>query len=267
MLFNHYETRSARVRSVCRKARRVAVLAGAACLVVTVPLSAQYRVVSPAGDTITVETEVVREMLDSTRALRRDLEEDPRVLYAIGYGDRATEADPEPAWPWNAIDLRSDSVVEVITPGNLREGDRAFASYSVMRMRNVRSRDPDAACDSIVEWEATAVSSFIDGWIVARTLFGGPPFGPLDALAFARRDGHLQALIVDVGDRQIGACAEEWADSHPESIEEFRSWHELQFPPPELEEIVPAEGPEQPDGESEPSVELVPAGEPPPSEN
>lgn len=267
MLFDRYTPRTMRMRSLHRGGRRAAVLAGAACLFVSGPLPAQYKVVSPAGDTITVETAVVREMLDSTRALRRDLEEDPRVLYGIGYGDRATEANPEPAWPWNAIEVLSDSMVDVITPGNLREADRAYASYSVMRMRNVRSRDPDAVCDSIVEWETSAVSSFIDGWIVARTLFGGPPFGPLDALAFARLDGHLPALIVDTGDRQIGACAGEWAESRPEAVQAYRSWHELQFPAPELEEIVPPERTVPLEGESELSVEPVPSDEPPPAES
>jgi hypothetical protein len=229
-------------------------------------LPAQYRVVSPAGDTITIQTAAVREMLDSTRALRLDLEVDPRVLYGIGYGDRASEADPTSAWPWNAIEVLSDSVVDVITPGNLREADRAYANYSVMRMRNVRSRDPDAVCDSIVEWEATAVSSFIDGWIVARTLFGGPPFGPLDALAFARLDGHLPALIVELGDRQIGACAGEWAESHPDAIEAYRTWHERQFPAAEVDEVVPPDQ-ERPDDEAEPAGEPITSDEPPAAEN
>ncbi len=267
MPYDHNDPRILRVPSVTRRACRAAVLAWAACLFVSGPLPAQYRVVSPAGDTITVETDVVREMLDSTRALRRDLEEDPRVLYAIGYGERVTEADPEPAWPWNAIEVRSDSVVELITPGNLREADRAYANYSVIRMRNVRSRDPDAECDSIVEWETSAVSSFIDGWIVARTLFGGPPYGPLDALAFARLDGHLPALIVDIGDRQIGACAGEWAESHPAAVQAYRSWHEVQFPPPETLEIAPAEPATPPDGETEPSADSNPAAELPPAES
>ena len=266
MSFDPYQRRTFRLRYVFRRVCRAAALAGPACLLMSGPLSAQYRVVSPAGDTITVETAVVREMLDSTRALRRDLEEDPRVMYGIGYGDRATEENPDLAWPWNAIEVLSDSVVEVITPGNLREADRAFANYSVIRMRNVRSRDPDAVCDSIVEWETAAVSSFIDGWIVARTLFGGPPFGPLDALAFARLDGHLAALIVDIGDRQIGACAGEWAESHPEAVEAYRSWHDLQFPAPEQEDAVPQESSNPVDGETEPSVEPTASGEPPAAE-
>ncbi len=238
-----------------------------AVLIPSGSLQAQYKVVSPAGDSILLETLRVREMLDSTRALRLDLEEDPRVLYALGFGDAVTEENPHAAWPWNAIAVRSDSVVEVTTPGNLREADRAYANYSVIRMRIVRSRDPDAICDSIVAWESAAVSSFIDGWIVARTLFGGPPFAPLDALAFARLDHHLDALIADSGDGQIGACAEEWAEAHPDAIDAYRSWHERQFPPPELEEIVPADQAEPEPDSTESAVESVPAVELRPAEN
>ena len=201
----------------------------------------QYRVVSPAGDSMTLETESVKVMLDTTRALRKDLEEDPRVMYALGFGERATAREPEPAWPWNAIAVQSDSVVQVVTPGNLREADRAYENYAVMRMRIVRGKDPDAPCDSIVAWEAEAVSSFVDGWIVARTLFGGPPYGPLDAMAFARLDGHLAALIVDLGDRQIDFCAAEWAESNSAAIESFRAWYERQFPEAETPEVVPQE--------------------------
>lgn len=213
-----------------------------AALFLLAPSSAagQYRVVSPAGDSITLETESVRVMLDTTRALRKDLEEDPRVMYVLGFGERATDRKLEPAWPWNAIAVQSDSVVQVVTPGNLREADRAYENYAVMRMRIVRSKDPDAPCDSIIAWEAEAVSSFIDGWIVARTLFGGPPYGPLDAMAFARLDGHLPSLIVDLGDRQVEFCAAEWATSNFAQIEAFRSWYGRQFPEGEtFEEVVP----------------------------
>ncbi|MCL7967636.1 MAG: hypothetical protein M8835_12065 [marine benthic group bacterium] len=216
-------------------------LAFLALLALPASASGQYRVVSPAGDSITLETERVKVMLDTTRALRKDLEEDPRVMYALGFGERATERDEDPAWPWNAVSVQSDSVVQVITPGNLREADRAYENYSVMRMRVIRGKDPDASCDSLIAWEAQAVSSFVDGWIVARTLFGGPPYAPLDALAFARVEGHLPALIVDLGNRQVGACAGEWAESHPEAIDAYRTWYERQFPEPEQqpEEILP----------------------------
>jgi len=49
-------------------------------------------------------------------------------------------------------------------------------------------------------------------------------------MAFARLDGHLPALIVDLGDRQIEFCAAEWAESNSAKIEAFRAWYDRQFP-------------------------------------
>ena len=94
MSLDLHQRRTRWLRGAIRRVCRAAAVAGLAGLLMSGQLSAQYTVVSPAGDTITVETAVVREMLDSTRALRRDLEEDPRVMYGIGYGDRATEENP-----------------------------------------------------------------------------------------------------------------------------------------------------------------------------
>lgn len=192
---------------------------------------AQYRIASPGSDTLAFSASDVRAMLDTTRALRADLEEDPRVAYDLRFGERVSEARPDSAFPWNAVDPRSDSLVVVLTPGNLREADRAYENYAVIRMHLIRERDPDAPCDSIVAWEAEAVSAFADGWIAARTLFGGPPFAPLDEIAFARAAGHLPALVADRDGARAGACAAEWARDHPGAVEAYRTWRETAFLP------------------------------------
>ena len=211
-------------------------IAAIAILVTPAIGRAQYRIVSPGADTLTWSTAEVRAMLDTTRALRADLEEDPRVLYDPRFGDRATEARPDSAYPWIAVRPQSDSTVVIFTPGNLREADRAFENYAVIRMHLLRERDPDAPCDSIVAWETEAVSSFADGWVAARTLFGGPPFAPLDEIAFARAAGHLPALVADRGGARVGACAAEWAREHAGAVEAYRTWRETDFlPEPEGE--------------------------------
>ncbi|MFO7586781.1 MAG: hypothetical protein R6X22_01795 [Gemmatimonadota bacterium] len=228
-------------------ARSVPALAAALTLLAAPATgSAQYRIVSPGADTLAFSSTEVRAMLDTTRALRADLERDPRVLYRLGFVDRVSEETPEPAFPWNAVEPESDSTVVVATPGNLREAGRAYENYAVLRMHVIRERDPDAPCDSIVTWEAEAVSAFADGWIVARTLFGGPPFAPLDEIAFARAGGHLEALIADRQDRWAGACAGEWATAHPGAVEAYRTWRETGFldASPEAAAAEPAEGEE-----------------------
>ncbi|MFQ5745877.1 MAG: hypothetical protein ACE5HF_01500 [Gemmatimonadota bacterium] len=189
----------------------------------------QYALKAPSGAELVIPLEEVRSMLADARALYRDLEEDPRVLYRLDVGAAVPEKTPESAFPWNRLQVNSDSVATVITPGNLREADRAYYNYAVMRMRVVRGEDPDVSCDSLVALEERVVSSFTDGWIVARTLFGSVPFAPLDELAFARKAGHLRGLIAARRDRQLGACADRWAEDHADEVEAFREWRRRSF--------------------------------------
>lgn len=193
------------------------------------PLHAQQSITAPSGEELSFTEESLREMLDRSRTLRRILEQDPRVLYYIGYSSAADPLSPDSVYPWRAVRVENDSVARVITPGNLREADRAYANYAVRTMRSLRTEPPTSDCDTVMRREASAVSAFIDGWVVARTLYGGPPFPPLDAMAFARRERLLPAMLAELRDERLGPCATVWADRHPEEIERFRRWHRARF--------------------------------------
>lgn len=195
------------------------------------PATAQeYALTSPAGDSLRFELSELRVMLEEARILYDDLVEDPRVLYTIGFGPAASVDDAGPAYPWNAVSPTSDSTVDVVTPGNLREADRAYYNYAVMRMREVRTGDPDDPCDALVAREEAVLSSFVDGWVLARTLFGGPGFAPLDELAFARAAGHLRPLLAARGDASVGACAAAWAEANPGAVGAYEDWRADAFP-------------------------------------
>jgi hypothetical protein len=212
-----------------RLARRV-LAALAAALVLGTPVSghAQYRLSAPSGAELSFESDSLLQMRDRSRALRLDLEEDPEVLYYTIFG-RPLEVDAtDAAYPWNAIDVVTDSLTAVVTPGNLREADRAYVNYAVLRMRAVRG-DPDVSCEEVVHREVEAVVGFVEGWIVARTLFGGPEFGPLDELAFAWSAGVLPGLIAEHADPQLGGCLAVWRGAHEDAIQAYRSWREEEF--------------------------------------
>jgi len=207
-----------------------------------VSASAQYSIGTETGDTVRFESEDLRAMLDTARALYADLQEDPRVGYITPAANPAgrqpvREQNPVAAYPWNAITVLDDSTVDVMSlPANLREADRAYYNYAVKRMRVVRGADPDVPCDSVLALEERVVDSFIDGWILSRTLFGGPPFAPLDELAFARRDGMLKPLIAGARDPQVGACAGEWADANPGRMQVYEAWRKERSPAPAADE-------------------------------
>ena len=193
-------------------------------------LLAQYVMQAPSGIEIEFSSTQVRAMLDTTRTLEMNLQEDPRVLYFTLVGPAVETRDSlDAAYPWNAIEVRNDSVATILTPGNLREADRAYYNYAVIRMQLVRGLDPDVSCEELMERELEAVSAFVDGWVTSRLLFGGLPFTVLDELAFAREKGQLPSMLAAKADRQLGACSAEWSSDHPEAVEAYLSWRDTRF--------------------------------------
>lgn len=190
------------------------------------PAAGQYRIASPDGETTREFTrDSLLAMRDRSDALYDELQEDPLVLYYTSYGPDLSPNQREPALPWNAVDVVTDSMAAIVTPGNLREADRAYYNYAVLRMHAVRD-DPDVPCDELFEREMEAVDAFVDGWIVARTLFGGPAFEPLDELVFAREAGVLEGYVAASSDRHLGGCLAVWRDEHPGAVERHAAWRE-----------------------------------------
>ncbi|MDP2483301.1 MAG: hypothetical protein Q8W45_08475 [Candidatus Palauibacterales bacterium] len=208
--------------------------------------AAQYTVTAGNGDTVRFESAELRTLLDTARALYADLQEDPRVGYFTPL-DRQPVSPQQPgdSYPWNVVTVVNDSTADLQRlPANLREADRAYYNYAVQRMRVVRGADPDVPCDSVLAMEEKVVGSFIDGWILSRTLFGGPAFEPLDELVFARHAGLLRPLLARRADRQVGACAGQWAEDNPERIAAYEAWRLENFPVPDE---VPVETSAPPD--------------------
>ncbi len=213
--------------------RRIVAPAAVLFLVFADEARPQYVMTAPSGQEISFSAEQVRTFLDSTRALFADLQEDPRVLYMLDFGAETepveSAEDSLDTYPWDRITVRDDSVALVLTPGNLREGARAYYNYAVQRMRVVRGTDPDVSCDELMRHEVRVVSSFVEGWVVARTLFGGQAYRPLDELAFAREAGVLDGLISSRADRHLGSCSATWADAHADRVEAYERFHRTDF--------------------------------------
>ncbi|MDX1578793.1 MAG: hypothetical protein R3266_09915 [Gemmatimonadota bacterium] len=212
------------------RAAAMAVFAGAAAataLVPAVPLHGQYSITSPSGESLEFDRDRLLRFRERSDSLRTDLEEDPDVLYFTTFGRELGEEDARDALPWNAIEVVADSLAALIMPGNLREADRAYVNYAVLRMHAER-QDPDVPCAELIEREVRALDGFVDGWILARTLYGGPAFWPLDELAFAREAGLLPALAVARSDRQVRSCLEVWREAHADRIDAYRAWRREQ---------------------------------------
>lgn len=189
------------------------------------PAAGQYTIAAPGGETLEFQRDSLLAMRDRSDALYTELQEDPQVLYYTSYGPELSPDQRELALPWNAVDVVTDSTAAIVTPGNLREADRAYYNYAVLRMHAVRD-DPDVPCDELFEREMVAVRGFLDGWIVARTLFGGPPFPPLDELVFASEAGVLDGYVAASSNRHLGGCLAVWRDEHPAAVERYAEWSE-----------------------------------------
>ena len=191
-------------------------------------LSAQYSLTAPSGEVVEFERDRLLAMRERSVALWDELQEDPLVLYYTSYGPELEADDRARSYPWNAAEVVTDSLAAVITPGNLREADRAYYNYIVLRMNAVR-QDPDVPCDEVVARELEALDGFVDGWVVARTLFGGPSYEPLDEFAFAREAGVLPGMMADLEDRQLGGCLAVWREANPEAVAAYRDWRATRY--------------------------------------
>lgn len=206
------------------------VLLAASAALLPGPLTGQYTIEAPSGRSLSYDSVAIRDMLERSRRLEKILQQDPEVIYYVGAGDPVSEDSAAPAYPWRAVTVRSDSAARVATPGNYREARRAYYNYAVKRMERVRSGEPPPGCSAAVEEEVGRVSAFVDGWIVARTLYGGPAFAPLDLFAFAREAGHLPALVVELEDTALSdRCLGRWREDHADAIEAYRGWRQEEF--------------------------------------
>lgn len=187
---------------------------------------------APSGLELEVPRDTLLEMLRETRAYGDTLVQDPDVLYYTGFSAAVTDSAHEAALPWNAIEVRSDSVARVATPGNLREGDRAYRAYAVARMEAYRGRDPDGStpsCRERMAAEVDVLEAFARGWTVARIYYGAPPYPPLDEISFLHRRGMLAPYLAARAPARLGPCAERWAGEHAAEMEAYREWRRREF--------------------------------------
>lgn len=219
--------------AVGRRTLFPAALAGTLLAAAAVPdeAPAQQPLRAPSGIELEVPRDTLLRMLEETRAYHDTLVQDPRVLYYTGFGGPVTADAPSTALPWNAVEVRSDSVARVATPGNLREGDRAYHAYAVARMQRYRSRGPDGpgSCSERMTREVEVLEAFARGWTVARIYYGAPPYPPLDELAFLHRRGMLAPYLAVQAPSRLGNCADRWADEHAAAVEAYRQWRSGTF--------------------------------------
>lgn len=187
--------------------------------------SAQQSLRAPSGAELEVPRDTLLRMLEETKAYHDTLVQDPDVLYYTGYARAVTDTSARNALPWNAVEVRSDSVARVATPGNLREGDRAYYAYAVARMRSLRREaGRPGSCAEKFDREVKVLEAFARGWTVARIYYGAPPYPPLDEVAFLHREGLLAPYLALHDLRWLEGCAREWVAENGKAVRSYRDW-------------------------------------------
>lgn len=214
------------------RATTLGVAALLAASVVPEAARGQQPLQAPSGLELEMPRDTLLQMLRETRAYGDTLVQDPDVLYYTGFSAAVTDSAHETALPWNAIEVRSDSVARVATPGNLREGDRAYRAYAVARMEAYRAREPDGSppsCRERMADEVEVLEAFARGWTVARVYYGAPPYPPLDEISFLHRRGMLAPYLAARAPARLDQCAERWAREHAGEMEAYREWRRREF--------------------------------------
>lgn len=196
---------------------------------------AQQPLRAPSGAELTFPRDTLVGLMQETRAYRDSLEQDPDILYYTGVASAVPADRPTAAYPWIAVEVQNDSVARIATPENLREANRAYFNYAVERMWAARDRsgggdDPESGdCSRRMERERKVAEAFAKGWVVSRALYGAEAFPPLDELAFAWSEGHLEAFLAAHEPIQLAECAGQWKDEQPERMEAYREWRSNRF--------------------------------------
>lgn len=196
---------------------------------------AQQPLRAPSGAELSLPEDTLVGLMGQTRAYRDSLEQDPDILYYTGVASAVPAERPTAAYPWIAVEVQSDSVARIATPENLREANRAYFNYAVERMWAERGRNGGGGdaepedCPRRMERERKVAEAFVKGWIVSRALYGAESFPPLDEMAFAWREGHLEAFLATHEPLQLGECAGQWREGHSERVEAYRDWRSSRF--------------------------------------
>jgi len=117
---------------------------------------------------------------------------------------------------WTSVDLRA------------REAQQVHLTYAHLKLMNKMGR--------LEEWlpgmsgtldyplERAILDRCAEAWLLARTVFGASPYGPLDELVYAREADHLDAFIFTARPSEFAGERAEWARAYPEAMSSYRDW-------------------------------------------
>jgi len=130
-------------------------------------------------------------------------------------------------YPWDGLRISSDTVW-VSTPTSSQDPQLVFQIYAHQHLMVSMGRQaewlPEAPEAEGFELERAILSRTADAWILGRSVYNTQPYGPLDELAYAKEEGHLDAFIFTARPDQFAEARAEWARANPGGMERYRDW-------------------------------------------
>lgn len=135
-------------------------------------------------------------------------------------------------YPWTDVEYGKDSVRIMVDP-QYPDAVVPFEIYGhlhlMVRMGRQAEWLPEAPDATGFELERAILARVADAWLLARTVYGAAPYGPLDEIMYAHENGYLDAMIFTARPNKFVEARAEWARSHPDATKQYREWFEQTF--------------------------------------
>ncbi len=213
-----------------RSGVRMAVLAtltvSAGCAAAVIELPEPRTIVIHSGARLRADQARMQEVNEWVTRETNNIIEDP--TFFIDHQETAREV-----YVWEQLYV-------AVSPGDAQDSasiaidPRAFDTIALHHiyahlhlMAEVGRRDewlPEALDAVEYELERAILKRVSDAWLMGRTVFDFPPYGPLDELTYANEAGFLDAFTFTARPSEFAVARAEWARENPGETDRYRDW-------------------------------------------
>ena len=155
----------------------------------------------------------------------QNIEEDPTFLIVTGFSE-------VPVMPWEDFVVEGDTA-RLSLDGAIAESRAVYLVYAHLhlmhRMDRLEEWLPDAVGLDGYELERAIVARTADVWFYGRSLYGWPPYLPLDELLFSSENGYLDAYLLTARAEEFAMERDAWLDESAGAQEAYRTWFRSAF--------------------------------------
>lgn len=177
-------------------------------------------IVIHSGARLRVEQERVQNIHEWVIREQSNIIEDPTFLVE-------SRPIPEEVYLWQGLEIEGDTVRIPVYRG-APDAQLIHQIYAHLRLMVVMGRQeewlPEAPAAVEYDLERAILSRAADAWLLGRTAFDTPPYGPLDELVYAKEAGYLDAFIFTSRPEEFATARTQWAQENPGDNEAYRDW-------------------------------------------